>query len=159
MDDCAKAVGICFAQATGAEAALVSTNPWTYDPDAYEMNKAGISGCLFPVTMTDQQIVSILPTGWRNNIQTVTLTGKRTKELAETGFDYNGDGITFPYVLVTRGGMELDDNVTYTIPLCGVTEEVSTEGNLTDTGILGLDAAKAYFSQFETLSAKDIKWE
>lgn len=159
MDDCAKAVGICFAQATGSDAALISTNPWIYDPDAYEMNKAGVSGCLFPVAMTDQQIVSILPTGWRNNIQTVTLTGKRIKELAKFGFDYNGDGKTFPYVLVTRGGMELDDNTTYTIPVCGVTEEVSTEGNLADTGILGLDAAKAYFSQFETLSAKDIKWE
>ena len=159
MDDCAKAVGICFAQATGAEAALVSTNPWIYDPNAYEMNKAGVSGCLFPVPMTEQQIVSILPTGWRNNIETVTLTGARIKELAETGFDYNGDGITFPYVLVTKDGAELDDNTTYTIPICGVTEEVSTEGNLTDTGILGLDAAKAYFSQFETLSAKDIKWE
>ena len=159
MDDCAKAVGISFAQATGADAALISTNPWIYDPDAYEMNKAGVSGCLFPVPMTDQQIVSILPTGWRDHIQTVTLTGKRIKELVQTGFDYNGDGKTFPYVLVTKAGTTLDDTTTYTIPICGVTEEVSAEGNLTDTGILGLDAAKAYFSQFETLSVKDIQWE
>ena len=159
MDDCAKAVGICFAQATGSDAALISTNPWIYDPDAYEMNKAGVSGCLFPVAMTDQQIVSILPTGWKNNIVTVTLTGQRIKELAQTGFDFSGDGKTFPYVLVTKAGAELDDNTTYTIPICGATEEVATEGSLTDTGILGLDAAKAYFSQFETLTAKDIKWE
>ena len=160
MDDCAKAIGICFAQATGADAALISTNPWTYDPDAYEMNKAGVSGCLFPVPMSDQQIVSILPTGWRSNIETVTLSGKRIKELSQSGLDYLGDGsLVFPYVLVTRDGEELDDDTTYTIPICGVSDAVSEEGNLQDTGILGLDAAHTYFSQFETFSAADIKWE
>ena len=62
-------------------------------------------------------------------------------------------------MLVTKGGMELDDDTVYTIPVCGVTDDVSKEGNLTDTGILGLDAAREYFKQFDTLSAKDIKWE
>ena len=158
-EDCARAVGIAFAQATGSEAALISMNKWTYDTEVYTMNDKGVSGALFPLSVGDQEITSILPTGWNGNIETVTLTGKRIKELAETGFNLKGEGHLYPYVLVTKGGAELDDNTTYTIPICGVTEEVSTEGNLTDTGILGLDAAKAYFSQFETLSTKDIKWE
>ena len=159
MEDCARAVGIAFGQATGAEAALISTNPWVYDPDAIDMNPKGVSGCLFPLPVGDEEIVSILPTGWKKNIETITLTGKRIKELAAGGYDINGDGITYPYVLVTRGNEELDDDATYTIPVCGVTDEVAAEGNLTDTGILGLDAARTYFSRFETLSAKDIKWE
>ena len=158
-DDCARAVGIAFAQATNSEAALVSTNPWIYDPDTLDMNPDGVSGSLFALPVGDQELVSILPTGWKRNISTVTLTGARIKELAQTGFDRNGNGKTFPYVLVTKGGEELDDNTTYTIPICGVTEDVQQEGNLTDTGILGLDAARTYFSQFETLSANDIKWE
>lgn len=159
MDDCARAVGIAFAQATNSEAALVSTNPWVYDPDSLNMNEEGVSGCLFALPVGDEEIVSILPTGWKKNIQTVTLTGARIKELAQTGYDKNGNGKVFPYVLVTKGGEELDDNKTYTIPICGVTEDVQNEGSLTDTGILGLDAARTYFSQFETLSANDIKWE
>ena len=159
LEDCARAIGIAFAQATGSEAALISTNPWVYDPDSLGMNAKGVSGCLFPLPIGDEEITSILPTGWKKNIETVTLTGARIKELVKTGYDINGNGITYPYVLVTKGGEELDDNTTYTIPVCGVTEDVSTEGNLTDTGILGLDAARNYFSQFETLSAKDIKWE
>ena len=159
MDDCARAVGIAFAQATGSDAALISTNPWVYDPDSLNMNSEGVSGCLFPLPVGAEEIVSILPTGWKNNIQTVTLSGARIKELVKSGFDINGNGITYPYVLVTKGGMELDDDTVYTIPVCGVTDDVSKEGNLTDTSILGLDAAREYFEQFDTLSAKDIKWE
>ncbi len=160
MDDCARAVGICFAQATDAAAALVSTNPWIYNLDAYEMNKGGVSGKLFALPIGDSEIVSILPTGWRNNIQTVTLAGKRVKELAEQGYDYLGDGsLMFPYVLVTEGGAELDDDTTYTVAICGVSDAVAEEGDLQDSGVMGLDAAREYFSQFETLSTKDIVWE
>lgn len=160
MDDCARAVGICFAQATDAQAALVSTNPWVYNLDSYEMNKQGVSGCLYALPVTDQELTSILPTGWRNDIQTVTLTGKRVKELAEQGYDYLGDGsLMFPYILVTKAGAELDDDTTYTVAVCGVSDAVAQEGDLQDSGVLGLDAARQYFSQFETLSAKDIVWE
>ena len=159
LEDCARAVGIAFAQATGSEAALISTNPWVYDPTSLGMNSRGVNGCLFPLLLGDEEIVSILPTGWKNNIQTVTLTGARIKELAKTGYDVNGNGVMYPYVLVTKGGMELDDATVYTIPICGATAEVQEEGNAQDTGILGLDAARTYFGQFETFGAKDIQWE
>lgn len=159
LEDCAKLVGICFGKATDAEAALVSVNTWNYNPDSKYMDDAGVSGELFPMPIGDEELTSILPTGWRGNIETVTLTGARIKELAETGYDYYGNGSNFPYVLVTKGGEELDDNKMYTIPICGVTDAVAEEGRLQDSGILGLDAARAYFSQFETLSIKDIVWE
>ena len=32
-------------------------------------------------------------------------------------------------------------------------------GGFTDSGVSGLDAAREYLSQFETLSAEDIVWE
>ena len=159
LEDCARAIGISFAQATGSEAALISLNEWTYDPDAYSMNDQGVNGCLFPTVVGEQELTSILPTGWKGNIQTVTLTGARIKELAETGFDYKDERHFYPYLLVTKGGEALDDDTTYTIPICGVTDAVAEEGKLSDSGVLGLDAAKTYFSQFETLSAKDIVWE
>lgn len=158
-EDCAKMVGISFAQATGAEAALVSTNPWRINEDVLEMNKKGVNGRLFPVDISDEQLVEILPTGWNENIETVTLTGKRIKELAETGFDFNGDGQPFPYILVTKGGETLDDDTTYTIPICGATEAVQQEGKMQDSGIVGLDAMAEWISQFETFSTKDIVWE
>ena len=159
MDTCAKLVGICFAKAVNADAALISTNPWRYDKDAYEMNREGVSGALFPMGVSDQEIVSIIPTGWTNNIQTVTLTGKRIKELIESGYERSDNSVSFPYVLVSKEGMEFEDDTVYTIVICGASDEVKEEGNIQDTGVLGLDAAKAYLSQFKTLSPKDIVWE
>ena len=158
-DDCARLVGICFGKAAGADLALVSKNKWyklNYDQD---LNLDGVSGQLLPIAVTDQEITSILPTGWRGNIETVTLTGARIQELVRLGYDRNGDGNTFPYELVTPQNMQIKNDQTYTVVICGVTSAVAQEGNLQDTGILGLDAMRQYVSQFETLSQKDLIWE
>lgn len=158
-DACARLVGIAFAKASGADLALISKNKWYEREDGVDLNLNGVSGELFELPVTDQEIVSILPTGWRGNINTVTLTGKRIQELAELGYDRNEDGMTYPYELVTPDGLELKDDVTYTVVICGQTDEVAEEGNLTDTGILGLKAAEDYLGQFETLTPEDLVWE
>lgn len=158
-DDCARLVGICFGKATGADLALISKNKWYRLDEDDDLNMAGVSGGLYPLPVTDQEITSILPTGWKGTIQTVTLTGKRIKELVATGYDKYGNENTFPYELVTPEGMTLEDDKTYTVVICGLTDEVAEEGNLQDTGILGLTAAEEYLSQFDTLSKKDLVWE
>ena len=158
-DTCADIVGISFAQATGADMALISTNKWMYSTETDEMNKDGVSGSLFALPVRDEEMVSILPTGWTGNIQTVTLTGAQVKELAKKGYDKDGNGKTYPYDLVKKKGFTIEDKTKYKVVICGATEEVQKEGDIQDTGILGLDAAKEYFSQFKTLSKKDIVWE
>ena len=154
-EECARLVGIAFGRASGADLSLVSVNKWF--PGSSNLNKHGVSGELYALPITDQEITTILPTGWRGNIQTVTLTGERIRELAETGFEL--DGNAYPYVLSAPENMEISDDETYTVVVCGVTDEVAAEGNLTDTGILGLDAAEAYLRQYDTFAAKDIIWE
>ena len=157
-DECAKLVGVVFGQASGADLALISKNKWYPDIGGYSgLNQDGVSGSLFAMPLQDLEITAILPTGWRGNIQTVTLTGARVKELAESGYDR--DGVMYPYELVTPEGMSIEDGTTYTVAICGVSEEVSAEGDLTDTGILGLEAMTEYLSQFETFSKDDIRWE
>lgn len=156
---CAKAIGICFAKASGADLALISKNKWYKMTKAKDLNFEGVSGALYPLPVTDQEITSILPTGWTGNIETVTLSGKRILQLAETGYDCNGDGKTFPYELVMPEKLELDEKGIYTVAICGVTEEVAEEGKLTDTGILGLTAAQEYFRQFDALALEDIVWD
>ena len=134
-EHCAKLVGICFAEASGADLALISMNKWYRMDASGDLNIDGVSGALFPLPVSDQELTSILPTGWRQNIQTVTLTGKRVKELAETGYDRSGDGEhSFPYALVTPEGFVIDDDAVYTVAIAGVTDEVAEEGDLTDTG-------------------------
>ena len=157
-DACARLVGICFGKASGADLSLVSKNKWYKSAKGYgALNLYGVSGSLFPMEIKDQEITSILPTGWRGNIETVTLTGKRIRELLESGYEM-GD-LSYPYELVTPENMEIEDNTTYTAAICGVSDAVAEEGNLTDTGILGLDAATEYLSQFKTLSESDLIWE
>ena len=156
---CAKAIGICFAKASGADLALISKNKWYKLTKAKDLNFEGVSGALYPLPVTDQEITSILPTGWTGNIETVTLSGKRILQLAETGYDRNGDGKAFPYELVMPEKLELDEKGIYTVAICGVTEEVAEEGKLTDTGILGLTAAQEYFRQFDALALEDIVWD
>lgn len=156
--DCARIVGIATAQASDADLALVSVNKWYEKNDGQsELNSEGVSGELYPCSLTDDMITSIMPTDcWHGDIMTATLTGKKIKELVEEGYDRNKDGKTFPYVLVTPNGLKLEDDTEYTAVIYGATEEV---GNLTDTGILGLTAMQQYFSQFKEFSAKDIVWE
>lgn len=83
-DHCAKLVGIVFAKASGADMALISKNKW-YNVEHDLLNSDGVSGNLFPLPVTEQEITSILPTGWRGNIQTLKLSGAKVKELCETG--------------------------------------------------------------------------
>ncbi|WP_432631132.1 ABC transporter substrate-binding protein [Brotaphodocola sp.] len=157
-DDCAKLVGICFGKASHADLALISKNKWYPVSGGYNaLNVDGVSGSLMALPVTDQEITAFLPTGWHDNIQTVTLTGKRVKELAESG--YERKGMTFPYELVMPEGMTIKDETVYTVVICGVSEAVAKEGNLTDTGILGLTAMQEYLSQFETFSKADLQWE
>lgn len=159
-EHCAKLVGICFSKAVDADMALISKNKWYPLDDEEDLNLEGVSGCLFPLPVTDEEIVSILPTGWRLNIQTVSLTGAQVKELAENGYDRNHDPQhTFPYELVTPENFKIQDDTLYKVVIAGVTSKVAEEGNLEDTGVLGLDAAREYFGQFETFSEKDIVWE
>lgn len=159
-ENCAKLMGICMAQASGADLALISTNKWYELADAEEsLNQDGVSGALYPLPVTDDIITTILPTSWHGNIQTVTLSGRQIRELLQTGYDRNENGKTFPYVPAMPEGMKLNAATTYTVAIAGVTSEVAKEGKLRDTGILGLDAARKYFSRFETFSTKDIVWE
>lgn len=156
-EGCAKITGIAFAQAAGADLSLISINVW--DDQNGSTNGDGVNGQIFPLPVREDEICSFIPTGWNGNIQTVTLTGKRVKELAEEGFNRKDRGFYFPYLLITKEGMEIEDGTTYTVAICGTTEALCEEGNVQDTGILGIEAVKEYLSQFETLEEKDIIWE
>ena len=157
-EDCACLVGIVFTEASNADLALVSLDKW-FPENHDDGNGNGVSGCLYPLPLTDNEVTSILPTGWRGNIETYTLTGKRIKELAETGYNYKDKGLYFPYVMVTKDNFTLDENATYTVAICGATDAVKEEGNVQDTGILGLTAMEDYLRQFDTFSAQNIRWE
>lgn len=169
-EDCARLNGIAFAKAVDADGALVSYNRYSGINGDLSMNNYGVSGCLFPEPLDEQALCAITQTGWNGTIRTLTLTGARIKELVATGYEKEHSTIygsnapedmrttVYPYVLVTRDNMPLEDDTVYTIVFCGVTPEVMEEGNAQNTGVNGLQVMKDFMSQFETFSKQDIHW-
>ena len=43
--------------------------------------------------------------------------------------------------------------------ISGISEKLASETEVTDSGIVGMDAAKEFFGQFETLSEADAEWK
>lgn len=156
----AQLVAKIFGEAVGADCALMSMNA-AIDNCAIQ-NADGINGFIMPLPLTDERIVSILPTGWNGNIQTLTLKGSQIKEFAQKGYkiEANGKSAVFPYELIVKGGKELSDDTEYTVVVCGADEELKTAGNIKDSGIQGLQAFKDFFDNNGNppLSEELLKW-
>ena len=80
----------------------------------------------------------------------------KIKEMAAAGCDCKEIGYYYPYVYMTADGKPLEDNKTYTVVLCGYTVSEEASLNITDTGIVGLDAAKEYLSNLGELRSASI---
>ena len=150
QESCAKLIGKSFMEATKSDAALISLGEWIHG-NGIDQNQAGVNGKLYAQDITEADICTILPTSWYGTIQTAELTGKDIKKLCEDGYNAAGTGNTYPYVLVND--KELEDGKTYQVAICGADENIT----LNDSGIVGMDAAKDYFSKFKTLSEADVK--
>ncbi len=150
QESCAKLIGKSFMEATKSDAALISLGKWIQG-NGKDQNKEGVNGNLYAQDITEADICTILPTSWYGTIQTAKITGKDIKKLCENGYDAAGTGNTYPYVLVKD--KELEDDETYQVVICGANEDVAVN----DSGIVGMDAAKDYFSKFKTLSEADVK--
>ena len=55
--------------------------------------------------------------------------------------------------------IELEDEKTYQAAVSGISEKLKSEAKVTDSGVVGMDAAKAFFGTFKTLSEADAEWE
>lgn len=149
----AKLVGMIFTEMARSDGALISINEWKPGiPSGNKQNMDGVNGSILPGIMKEEDMVTILPTGWNKTIKEVTLTGERIRQLMETGYDRNHDGDTYPYILVTRDGKKLESDEIYTIVICGATDEVLREGRVWDTGLSGLKMAKKYLKEIGVLS-------
>ena len=150
QESCAKLIGKSFMEATKSDAALISLGKWIQG-NGKNQNSAGVNGKLYAQDITESDLCTILPTSWYGTIQTVELTGKEIRKLYEEGYDAAGTGNTYPYVLVKEE--ELKDSKIYQVAICGADEKLMRN----DSGIVGMDAAKEFFSKFKTLSEADVK--
>lgn len=161
-------VGQAYCEEVGADCALVSQD--AYRERGYIQNREGVCGTMLPVDIDDEYIAVFTPGGRAVNIETVTLSGKRIKEVQKEGFEYHGiDSLidpdlmaNFPYTLVTKEGFELDDDAEYQVVICGATDALKEEGNAVDTGVLGSTAVIDYFNKLGNpmhFTEQDIFWK
>ena len=155
QEDCAMLVGRCFAQATGSDLALVSLSTWI-PGNPTDQNHHGVAAKLYAKGITDYDLSVILPTGWNRTIQTVTLTGQQISELLASGYDAYGNGKGYPYVLVSP--VQPEAGKTYQVAICGVSDRLAAEATVTDSGVVGMDAAKTFFGAYTTISRADTAW-
>ena len=155
QEDCAMLVGRCFAQATGSDLALVSLSTWI-PGNPTDQNHYGVAAKLYAKDITDYDLSVILPTGWNRTIQTVTLTGQQINDLLATGYDAYGNGKGYPYVLVSP--VQPEAGKTYQVAICGVSKQLAAEADVVDSGVVGMDAAKAFFGAYTTISRADTAW-
>ena len=156
QENCVKLVGRCFAQATDSDLALVSLGTWI-SGNGLNQNNDCVSSKMYAKELTVDDLSAIIPTGWSRTIQTVSLTGKQIRDLYKEGYDAVGTGNNYPYVLVSP--VELEDEKPYQVAVSGISEKLASEVEVTDSGIVGLDAAKEFFGQFKTLSEADAEWK
>ena len=155
QQDCAMLVGRCFAQATGSDLALVSLSTWI-PGNPTEQNHHGVAAKLYAKGITDYDLSAILPTGWNRTIQTVTLTGQQINDLLASGYDAYGNGKGYPYVMASPVQPEADK--TYQVAICGVSDQLAAEADVVDSGVVGMDAAKAFFGAYTSISRADTAW-
>ena len=155
QEDCAMLVGRCFAQATGSDLALVSLSTWI-SGNPTDQNHHGVAAKLYAKGITDYDLSVILPTGWNRTIQTVTLTGQQINDLLATGYDAYGNGKGYPYVMASPVQPEADK--TYQVAICGVSDQLAAEADVVDSGVVGMDAAKAFFGAYTSISRADTAW-
>ena len=158
QENCAKLIGRCFAQATDSDLALVSLGTWI-SGNGLNQNNDCVSSKMYAKDITVDDLSVIIPTGWTRTIQTVSLTGKQIQALYEEGYDAVGTGKNYPYVLVNPEDLKLEEGKTYQVAISGISEKLASETEVTDSGIVGMDAAKEFFGQFKTLSEADAEWK
>ena len=155
-EQAARLSGQMFLEATGADAALISYN--IYQPEVLSNmeNGYGANGRILIGEMSEEDITIFLPTGWYDTLQVATLPGARIKELAKVGCDLRDNGHPYPYVFMTKDGEPLEDDAEYMVVICGYSKAHRDDVNFQDTGIVGLDAAKAYLEHVDELSSQTL---
>ena len=67
-----------------------------------------------------------------------------------------GNGKGYPYVLVSP--VQPEAGKTYQVAICGVSDRLAAEATVTDSGVVGMDAAKTFFGAYTTISRADTAW-
>lgn len=154
LEKTAELAAIAEGKAVGADCALISLNAYHGD-DMY--NNRGLAWYIYEGNVTTAVVNMIRPLA--ATVSLLELTGAEIKAMRDAGFDLDGDGNPYDYLLFTKGNMELDDAATYKLAISTgeLTEDMLARAVKTEISPAG--AIKEYLTQLGTVSADAVYWE
>lgn len=149
----AELCAIAEGKAVNADCALVTLNEY-HGNDQY--NKVGIGWHLWAGKIDTQRVNLIRPSS--TTISVLTLTGAEIKAMQAGGFDFDQNGNPYEYLLVTKGGMELNDSKIYRLAVGTQELAYALRKNAEVFEISATAAIEAYVAELGTFGASDIIW-
>lgn len=154
LEKTAELIAIAEGKTAGADCALISLNAY-HGKDMY--NNQGAAWYLYKGNITTAVINMIRPRS--ATISILEMTGAEIKAMRDAGFDLDGNGNPYEYLLFTKGNRTLDDTATYKLAVS--TGELTEDmlANAVETGFSPTEAVKAYLAELGTVSAGAVRWE
>lgn len=153
LEKTAELAAIAEGRAAGADCALISLNKYHGSDNA---NKRGLAWYLYKGNVNTQVVNMIRPHS--DTISMLEMTGAEIKAMRDAGFDLDGNGKPYEYLLFTKGNMELDDDVVYKLAVStGELTEDMLE-NAAEIKISPAEAIKTYLMELGTVRADVISW-
>lgn len=122
--------------------------------------KAGITSKLYAGKI-NREIANMICPAYDAGYAVATMTGAQVKELVQAGLDINGEGAVFPYVLVTRGGGELEEDTEYKVVFLigSYTEEAAQTYQIQEIKGSVKEIWYTYLQEQQVVSPEGNPWE
>lgn len=156
-EEVAQLVGTAYGKAAEADCSLISLGEFHGHGNE---NSKGVNAKIYSSVKLDKNVVCTFnPLGWNGKIQTVTLTGATIKQWVEEGFFYKVQQTPYPYRLIKKEDMTIEDDKTYKVAITEEYNDRKTQGNQTATSLVGQTVLENYVQSLVTLNKTTILWK
>lgn len=154
MEETARLAAIAEGKSVDADCAMISLNSYHGDD---KFNNQGLGWYLYQGFINMDMIHMIRPRA--ATISVLEMTGAEIKAMQAGGFDLQGDGNPYEYLLFTKGDKELADNTVYKLAISTgeLTEEMRIQAE--ETAVSPTEAIGQYLKELKTVSVDRIRWE
>ena len=152
-----KLVGQIYGTLVGTDLAIMSVSEFHWD--TRNKNNYGVAGKLWAGGLSQEDAWVVMPNKG-SSVAVLTLTGAQINQIVADGFIIGEDPEPFPYVLVTKEGVTVEDDKEYKVAMIadGYTAEVAEMGN---PEIIAIDDyLNVYLDMLEDIGtvSLDMKW-
>ena len=157
IEETGQLLGKALGSAEEADAAVIPVGG--YWVQGMEL-KAGITSKLYEGRI-NREIANMICPAYDEGYAVATMTGAQVKELVQAGLDINGEGAVFPYVLVTRGGGELEEDTEYKVVFLigSYTEEAAQTYQIQEIKGSVKEIWYTYLQEQQVVSPEGNPWE